>query len=221
MIKGFILDVDGVLLDSMGEWKNLGAYYIESLGKIPGENLSEKIAKLTIKESAEYLKDSYNIPGSTDQIIDGFMKIIADFYQNKVQLKYGAVEFLDFIKNNGMLSVAATTSDKALIKRAFARLDIAEYFKDIVTDADAGAGKQSPEIYKLAGKKIGTAPPETLVVEDSLFALQTAKDAGFLTAAVYDECSERFQSQLKELSGYYAENLAILKDKLSLLLKRM
>ena len=41
MIKGAIFDIDGVLLDSMGIWDDLGARYLQSIGKIPEEGLNK------------------------------------------------------------------------------------------------------------------------------------------------------------------------------------
>ena len=41
MIKGAIFDIDGVLLDSMGIWDDLGARYLRSLDKIPEEGLNK------------------------------------------------------------------------------------------------------------------------------------------------------------------------------------
>ena len=34
MIKGIIFDIDGVLLDSLGIWDDLGARYLQSIGPI-------------------------------------------------------------------------------------------------------------------------------------------------------------------------------------------
>lgn len=33
--KNIIFDMDGTLLDSMGDWRNLGAQYVKKHGKIP------------------------------------------------------------------------------------------------------------------------------------------------------------------------------------------
>ena len=41
MIKGAIFDIDGVLLDSMIIWTDLGERYLRSIGKEPEEGLTE------------------------------------------------------------------------------------------------------------------------------------------------------------------------------------
>ena len=45
----------------------------------------------------------------------------------------------------------------------------------------------------------------SVVFEDALHALRTAKAAGFRTAAVYDE-SEPEQEELRRLADYYIES---------------
>ena len=40
-------------------------------------------------------------------------------------------------------------------------------------------------------------------MEDSLFAMRTAKKAGFLVAGVYDKESKSDQEEIKKLADYY------------------
>lgn len=59
---------------------------------------------------------------------------------------------------------------------------------------------------------LGTEPSMTLVVEDSLYALQTAGKAGFLTAGIYDALGEPDQEQLKKDAHIYCQNLTELQN---------
>ena len=49
-----IFDMDGTLLDSMGKWQNLGREYLSVLGIHPPEDLEERLAVMSMRESAEY-----------------------------------------------------------------------------------------------------------------------------------------------------------------------
>ena len=55
---------------------------------------------------------------------------------------------------------------------------------------------------------MGTKPGETVVFEDSLYALKTAADAGYLTVGVYDPYGESDQEGLKETADIYIKELA-------------
>ena len=56
-------------------------------------------------------------------------------------------------------------------------------------------------------ERLGTAPRETVVFEDSLYALQTAKAAGFITVGVYDANGEANQAGLKKTADLYVKRL--------------
>ena len=63
-IKGIIFDFDGTLFDSMSIWETAGADYLSSLGYTAEEGLSEKLKAWSMMQSAEYLKEQYELPMS-------------------------------------------------------------------------------------------------------------------------------------------------------------
>lgn len=54
----------------------------------------------------------------------------------------------------------------------------------------AGASKESPAVYELACANMRITPVECVIFEDSLRAMYTAKKAGFVTVAVYDDVAK-------------------------------
>ena len=68
MIKGVIFDIDGVLLDSMIIWTDLGERYLKSISAVPEEGLMEKLFSMSMEQGAQYLKDTYNIDKSIPTI---------------------------------------------------------------------------------------------------------------------------------------------------------
>ena len=63
-----------------------------------------------------------------------------------------------------------------------------------------GGGKDEPAIYREALKFLGTDRTNTMVFEDSLHALTTAKKDGFYTTAVYDSHEEN-QEEIQRLAN--------------------
>ena len=61
--------------------------------------------------------------------------------------------------------------------------------------------------YLLAAEALHAAPAETLVFEDSLYALKTAKAAGFYTIGVYDADGETDQAGLQMAADLYVRDL--------------
>ena len=92
------------------------------------------------------------------------------------------------------------------LEHAFTRLGIRQYFEHIFTCAQAGAGKQSPAVYHMAARYLDRNPEELYVFEDTLYAIQTAKLAGYHTVGVYDEESKEDQEMIREEADIYMES---------------
>ena len=210
MIKGAIFDLDGTLLDSMFIWDTIGEVYLRSLDIEPRENLAEAFKTFTLEESAEYYRTHYGVTLSVAEIVDGVNRMIEDLYKSTVPLKKGVAEFLAGLSKAGVRMCIATVTDKYLVEAALTRLKVRQYFGEIITTAEVGCGKNDPKIYRTALAYLGTEKHETIVFEDALHALMTAKNDGFSVAAIYDKHELR-QTEMKENSDYYITNYETVK----------
>lgn len=208
MIKGVIFDVDGVILDSMLIWKDLGKCYVREQGITPEENLSEILFSMSMEEGAEYLIGKYHLEKTADAILEEIAKLIEHFYFHEVLLKKGVTNLLHFCKEKEIPMIVATSSMREHVEKAFARNEIADYFQEILTTGEIGKSKHDPLIYQLAAKALGEKPEEILVLEDSFYALETAKNAGFHVVGVCDINGEENQEKLALESEAYVEDLS-------------
>lgn len=217
MIKYAIFDLDGTILDSSEMWKTLGAQYLTLLGKTPAPDLADKLGKMTIPEGAAYVHDEYDITYSPEEIVRHITRMTEKYYLEQVSLKDGAPKLLAALRAHCVRMSIATAGDANLALSALTRLGIAEFFAGAVSCSNYGA-KTSPEVFFAAADLIYAVPEETMVFEDSLHAVRTAKKAGFATAAVYD-VSEKNQEELKKTADFYALSLTELADNTAELLK--
>ena len=207
MIKGAIFDVDGVLLDSMSIWMDAGTRYLKSLSIEAEPGLSDILWTMSISEGASYLKRQYRLSFPEDEIVQGVLGTVRDFYYYDAALKDGAEKFLEALSEKGIPMAVASTSEKEYLQKAFERLGVRKYFRGIVTPAEAGAGKTEPAIYHMAAELLGAAPEETFVFEDALHAVRTANMAGFWTVGIYDRFSEGDQEMLRQETDVYLTDL--------------
>ena len=210
MIKGAIFDFDGTLVDSMFIWDTFGEDYLRTLGKDPKENLTETFKTFTLEQAAEYYREHYGVTLSVEEIVDGVNRMIEGLYKSTVPLKKGVAEFLAGLSKAGVRMCVATVTDKYLVEAALTRLQVRQHFSEIFTTAEVGCGKNDPKIYRTALAYLGTEKHETLVFEDVLHALMTAKNDGFPVAAVYDKHELR-QTEMKENGDYYITNYETVK----------
>jgi len=207
MIKGAIFDLDGTLLDSMHIWTNTAERYLERLGIKAEPGIGKAMFYMSMTEGAEYLRKRYNLEMATGEIIAGINSVIDDFYANEVQLKEGADRFLAGLKEAGIKIALATATDREVFMKAFDRLDLAKYFDGIFTTTEVGAGKTRPDIYLAAARHLGAEPGDTWVFEDALYAIRTAKTAGFRTVGVYDPSSREDWEEIKKIGDIHMDRL--------------
>ena len=202
MIKGIIFDADGTLLDSMHIWEELGKRYLVSRGIKAEDGLSQILYPMTLQQSSMYLKEKYSIDDSADRIIKDILSILADFYKNEAQLKEGVSSYLKKMKAKGVVMGIATSGDKELLISALKRLNVYDYFSVITTCSEYDTSKNVSFIYLKTAEMLGTAPIETVVFEDVLHGIMTAKNAGFVTVAVEDLSNIPDRQQIMESADY-------------------
>ena len=205
-IRGAIFDVDGTLLDSMFIWDTIGEAYLRSIGYQPKENLNETFKNMSLHQAARYYQTEYGVTQSIDEIMDGVNAMLERYYRFEVPLKPGVAELLERLRQDGVKLCIATATDRHLVEAALDRCGVLSCFGEIFTCNEVGHGKDEPDIFEAALRFLGTRREETLVFDDALYAVRTAKEAGFPVAAVYDS-HERSQAEVRARSDLYLEDL--------------
>ena len=185
-----IFDMDGTLLDSMEFWQNLGRQYLESKGKSPDDDLEDVIESMTLQESASYFKKKYDLDEDTEEIIKEVLDFIEDKYLNEIPLKKGVKKFLEKVYSQGYKMCILTTSEKSQAIGALKRTGVLDLFDEVYTDRDFNLSKKDPQIYIKTCEKMGESPSDTVVFEDALYAVESAKKTKCTVVGVYDEYSK-------------------------------
>lgn len=205
MIKAAIFDLDGTLLNSTEMWETLGERFLAELDIAPKDGLRDEIRNLSLPESAAFFKREYSVPLSESEILARLVSLSESVYTRDALLKRGVKRLLGSLEMLAIKCAVATASDKNLALSALDRSCISGHFWGVFSCSDYGA-KTKPDIFLKTADFLGENPAETVVFEDSLTAVRTAKNAGFITAAVFDG-SEKQQDFLRETADFYGENL--------------
>ena len=70
MIRAAIFDLDGVVLDSMSIWRDLGARYLLHRGLTPEPGLGELLFSMSMEQGAEYLHTHYVKRGKYNELTE-------------------------------------------------------------------------------------------------------------------------------------------------------
>lgn len=205
MIRGAIFDLDGTILDSMPYWDAVGDDYMKSIGiEVPPE-VNAQIQATSMSNVAGFLIDYYKL----DKTVEGFKaevyQLMAKHYREDIPFKAGVDNFIRELSNRNVKMCIATATSKPLADAALTRLGLRQYFEDIFTVDEVCAGKNQPDIYRVALKYIGTKKEETFVIEDIWKAMETAHNDGFVTVGIYDKREESNQEKLKANADCYLE----------------
>lgn len=206
-IRGVIFDLDGTLLDSMPLWDNLGARYLALHGISAAPELSAILFPMTGPQAARYLVDTYPLGCSAKQAESEITALAARFYRESLPLKQGAEALLRFLSEKGLPLCVLTATARELACSALRRTGVLPFFKEILSCGDQGETKEAPACFLRALQILKTLKEETLVVEDALYAVRTAKAAGFPVAAVYDASSGNAALLLRRTADLYLPSL--------------
>lgn len=198
--KGIIFDMDGTLIDSMKMWSTLDVEFMEGLGIKLDDNFHRAVSTMTLVMAAEYIHDKYKVEYTVDEIVNQFMSLAEEHYKYRLTLKSGVMELVETLHSKGVKMVVATANEYELSMAALERNNIYTYMDGLITCTMAGASKESPAVYLKACEMVGLKYEECAVFEDSLFAIKTAKRAGFDVVGVYDEAEKCNWKEICEIT---------------------
>ena len=197
MLKGLIFDFDGTLFDSMFIWDTAGEVYLRSIGKEPETDLQKIFKPMSLLQSAQFIRQKYQIPLSVEEIMDGVNRTVEGFYFHTAQPKPGVIDFLEELHRRNIKMCIATATDRYQVEAALQRCKMRHFFSEIFTCTEVGSGKDRPDIFRKAMEHLQTDRSNTAVVEDAYHAAFTAKQDGFMVVGVYDSHESRQQELLQ------------------------
>lgn len=209
MKNTFLFDFDGTLVDSMPYWYACDEEYLILKGIKPEENIHEVLWPFSVFETANYYHDYYGVDKDPNDIVDEIYEIMGQHYLNDINFRPGVKDLILDLKSKGNKVGILTLTSESIVRKSLIKEDLNEGIFDlIITTMDTGMSKQEPEIYNVAMQKLGSKPEETVMVEDSLYALKVAKTTGLTTVGVYEDMSKHNWCKIKEVADYAIEDFS-------------
>lgn len=202
--KAVIFDMDGSLIDSMWLWPEVDNIYMEKYNLTMPEHFHKDIEGMSFTETARYFLDTFpQITCTVEEIQQEWKDMTMELYCTKVPLKPGAGEFLQRMKEAGILMGIATSNTRELAEAVLDALHIREYFDTVRTACEVARGKPAPDVYLKAAKDLQVEPSKCLVFEDVPSGIMAGKNAGMTVCAVEDEFSKSQEEEKRALADYY------------------
>ena len=196
-----IFDMDGTLVDSMPYWENLATEFLENKGvQTISPDILERIKPMTMTESAALFIQEYSLSGTAESVAAEMNAMMDEHYRKDIPLKPGVQAYLEALHRKGVAMCVASATAEDLMDACLTRLGVAQYVSFLLSCETVGSGKNRPDVYWEAAKRLGAGPEDIAVYEDALYAANTAKQAGFYTIAVRDDSNQPHWETLTALA---------------------
>ncbi len=166
----------------------------------------------------EYLKGKkalvFDMDGTLIDSMEFWRKPFGDFndqinymlekYNTVIEPKENALEFLSFLKENGVPVAIASDTPKKLAEGFINRFDFCSYADFYVGSDDVGVYKfRSPAIYHKAAELLGVKPEECVVFEDNYTSVLSALKSGMTVVGVFDKQNAEYEQEIRSLCVDY------------------
>ncbi|MFT7188328.1 MAG: beta-phosphoglucomutase [Sediminicola sp.] len=189
MIKGFIFDLDGVIVDTAKyhylAWKKLA----NELGFQFTEEQNEAFKGVSRKRCLEILLDLGGVKATQEQFDHWMIEKNEDYLRYIEKMDVSEIlpdvpKILDFLKANHIPMALGSASKNAI--PILRKVGLLSYFKVVVDGNNVTKAKPDPEVFLLAAKDIGVDPTDCVVFEDALAGIQAANSAGMTSIGIGD-----------------------------------
>lgn len=189
MIKGFLFDLDGVIVDTavfhFQAWRRLAQ-------KLGGDFTEEQNEQLKGVSRVDSLKKIIEWTGATvsDEEFQTLMVEKNEWYLELVQglgpndALPGALNFLQTAYDQGIKIALGSASKNAPM--ILEKLGITPLFTAIIDGNNVVNGKPHPEVFLKGAEALGLEPSECVVFEDSIAGVQAAKTGGMSSVGIGD-----------------------------------
>jgi len=188
--KGFIFDLDGVIVDTAKyhflAWKKLA----NGIGIDFSEEQNEQLKGVSRKRSLEKILAWGGITLSEDefgQLMErknaDYLNYIAEMDENEILPD--VVKILNYLIAQKQPIALGSASKNA--REILAKVKLLEKFDIIVDGNDVTKAKPDPEVFLKAASQLGVNPEDSIVFEDSLAGVQAANAANMLSIGIGDE----------------------------------
>ena len=203
--KAVIFDMDGTLIDSMYAWRGVFREYIRNNGfGVPEQIVG--VPEYPVGWAAKLLKDQLEVldtPVSYAEAVEDMYKLVDAHYASDVEVRPGAIEFVQRLKDRGCLVAVATATPLRYANTALNRLGFGNLFDLVLSNEEIGLGKSDEAYFQRVADSLGVKKEECLIAEDAVYSIRTAKKAGFAVLAIEDYYSWREKDEIRALADRY------------------
>ena len=188
--KGFIFDLDGVIVDTASfhflAWRKLA----NDLGFDISEKQNEELKGVSRIHSLKKILEWGNHDLSKDEFMrqmalknDNYLSYVSKM--DEADILPGVMKVIDYLDKKNLPLALGSASKNA--RQILKKVNLFSRFHAIVDGTDVDKAKPNPEVFLIAAERLKTKPKNCIVFEDSVAGIRAANSAKMLSIGIGDK----------------------------------
>lgn len=183
-IAAVAFDMDGLLINTEELYFEVFDELMQRRGQRYTHALRRSMMGLPSRQAFDVLIQDARLSDTVDALEEECDEIFSGILPDRLATMPGVTELLDLIEQLQLPHCVATSSRRSFAVDSLAAVGVLDRFDFIITAEEVERGKPYPDIYLRAAQRMGVAPQNMLVLEDSQHGTRAALAAGACTIAV-------------------------------------
>ncbi len=188
-IRAVAFDMDGLMVNTEDLYTEVGETILRRRGHTFTRELKKSMMGLPGPQAFGVMIAKHDLADTASQLAEETDEIFVELLPSKLKTLPGLENLLEHLDRLATPRCIATSSTHHFVRSVLDIIDMHDRFDFVVTAQDVTSGKPSPDIYLEAARRLGVAPQELLVLEDSHHGTRAGLAAGACTIAVPGEHS--------------------------------
>ncbi len=189
--RAVVFDLDGLMFNTEELYVEVGTEILRRRGYEFTPALLDQMMGRPSRVALQIMIDTHTLKATVEELLAETDELFPEILRARLAPMPGLVQLLAALEQHHIPKGIATSSRRAFVDRVLSQFDYHPRFAPILTSEDITEGKPHPEIYQKAATRLGIAPREMLVLEDSQNGCRAAVAAGAIAVAVPSGHSHR------------------------------
>jgi HAD superfamily hydrolase (TIGR01509 family) len=176
---GYIFDCDGTLANSMPLHLRAWNHGLEAAGaplRIDGKGFMS-VAGMALRQTVDHWNATHSLQINAEVVIRAKNEYYSR-HQAEIKAIPDVVAFVRACQAAGSTLSVASGGERPDVLETLRLIGLENSFPVVVTAEDVQRAKPAPDLFLLAAERMGVAPRDCLVIEDSLLGIEAADKAG-------------------------------------------
>ncbi|MDA0364496.1 MAG: HAD family phosphatase [Chloroflexi bacterium] len=176
-VAAVIFDMDGVLVDT--EPVHQAAMTAFLLPDVLTDAHYHGLVGMGTDATMQWLRDTFGRRESVAELRRGYHAAVSETLSRaRLRALPGVRELIDAVHARGLPIAVASQSAPAWVRATLRACGLQRAFPLAVTADEVPRAKPAPDIYLHTAARLGVDPRRCLAIEDSIFGVRSARDAG-------------------------------------------